>query len=121
MAEPEPGPNVTRAPSSTNQVFDYIVVGAGSAGCLLANRLSRDSSKRVLLLEAGKKELLQHLTDLLRSCRFPAVYRLGDNLGQILTLETWNLSEAENIVAPWARTMATIFLIGFRATCPRTL
>ena len=36
--------------------FDYIIIGGGTAGCLLANRLSADASKRVLMIEAGGRD-----------------------------------------------------------------
>src|ERR1700754_2913910 len=54
--------------------FDYVIVGGGPAGCILANRLSADSSTQVLLLEAGPPD---HWWDL----RLPPAVAVGFPVG----------------------------------------
>ena len=39
----------------TDAAFDYVIVGGGTAGCVLANRLTADGRARVLMLEAGPR------------------------------------------------------------------
>lgn len=73
--------NLNPAASQNKPSYSYVIVGAGSAGCVLANRLSEDAHESVLLLEAGPKDMLLGSLRLSWKIHMPAAltYNLCDD------------------------------------------
>ena len=87
---------------SSPKEYDYIIVGAGSAGCVLANRLTEDSDTSVLLLEYGGKDdsiFVQMPTALsipMNMPRFNWGFGLSPNL---ISMTDWLMCHAARLLA----------------------
>ncbi|MGA4842038.1 GMC family oxidoreductase [Streptomyces sp. G45] len=97
--------------------FDYVVVGAGSAGCVLAARLSEDADRSVLLLEAGPREAT---ADIATPYNWPALW--GTEVDHGYTTVPQAGVGGLTLVCPRGRTLggssainAMVFLRGHRA------
>src|SRR6202021_1698701 len=61
-----------------SEEFEYVIVGAGSAGCVLANRLSEDADARVVVLEAGGAD---RQPEIHIPAAYPALFKSGFDWG----------------------------------------
>lgn len=83
----------------SNSEYDYIIVGAGSAGCVVANRLSANPNTRVLLLESGPRR--RHLWLSLPVGYFKSIY--DPRFSRVFDTEPGEFNGGRNILCPRGR------------------